>query len=175
MEISQVAIPMIEKVKSKLSGDIHMATYDQGDIIYLLRLGNQKKNWLKIGRRVRSHATAAGKLLLAFQSDEEIQRVTASNLDKYTNKTITCASILMKEIKKIRTAGYATSAEEFIENVYSIAVPIYNDSGVVIAAISLTRESPFPSSKIKEIVRELQLCSKLITENMGVNLYNDVP
>lgn len=174
MEISQVAIPMIEKVKSKLAGDIHLATYDQGDIIYLLRLGQKKKTWLKIGRRIRSHTNAAGKLLLAFQEDEEIQRVISTNLEKYTHKTITCPATLLKELKKIRTKGYATSAEEFVENVYSIAVPIYNDSGTVIAAISLTRETPFPEYQTKEIVRELQLCSKLITENMGVNRYNDV-
>ncbi|WP_408007980.1 IclR family transcriptional regulator [Pseudalkalibacillus sp. A8] len=174
LSIGQIAIPIFEKIKDKVRGDIHVVTYDKGDIVYLQRIPERLRALIHIGGRIRSHGTAAGKLLLAYQEAEEIDRVLQNELVAYTNRTITSSKELKSELDRIKSNGYSVSIGEFIEGICSIAVPIYNDSKKVIAAISLTRENMTPTNaKITELVNQLKMCSRLITENMVINDYNN--
>lgn len=109
-------------------------------------------------------------MLLANQSEKEIERVITDPLTKYTNKTIVSPHELKKEILEIRKRGYAVTMEEVRNGISSVAVPVYNDMWKVVGAISVTgAKSHFYASQFDQYVRELRTCSRRITERMGMD------
>lgn len=91
-----------------------------------------------IGRELPIHATALGKVLLAYM-DEEARDELLSKLsfERVTPRTIVSKSRFLAEIKKAREQGYATSVDEQYVGVRALCVPIRDASGAVRAAVSL--------------------------------------
>lgn len=93
---------------------------------------------LQPGNRVPSHCTPAGRVLLAAlppeQSDAWLAR---QELTAYTPHTITLPERLRTEIARTRAQGYACTDQEFTLGMRTIAVPLKNHRGDVVAALSL--------------------------------------
>ena len=60
------------------------------------------------------------------------------SLTRFTPKTITSLPELKKHLDTIRRNGYAVSDEEMIEGICSVAAPIFDHQGVVIASFSIS-------------------------------------
>lgn len=92
-----------------------------------------------IGRRVPAHATGGGKALLAFQPDAVHAALLATApCESLTVNTITSASAIREELDRIRARGYATEREEYEMGVGCFGVPVLDDDGHAIAAISVS-------------------------------------
>lgn len=96
-----------------------------GVCIEQIEVENTIKYSSKIGYATPLHSGAAGKILLAYQSDEIVDKVIENGLKKYTENTIISGNQLKKEIENIRNSGYAISYAETDIGVMSIAVPIF--------------------------------------------------
>ena len=176
LEVTQVALPYMDKISDKVKGVVQLVKYDQGEIVYLLRFPEHKDELIinSIGNRVPSHCTAAGKMLLAMQSEEEISSYLERDLVAYTDKTITSPEKLWNNLIEIRKKGYAISHEEFKNGVSAVALPIYDNSDQVIAAISVTKPTRFlrSTSQIEYILKEMRVYSRLISEKLGSFKYS---
>jgi DNA-binding IclR family transcriptional regulator len=151
--------------------EIQMNVYDKGGIVCLIKLPDDRDTRIltSMGMRVPCHCNAAGKVLLAYQKEEEISRVLQGELKRYTPKTITSAEKLRAEIEKIRKMGYAVSDEEYREELFTIAAPVFDSGNHVVAAVSVTRPKQLvTSSEVEFIVRELKTCSRLISEKLEI-------
>jgi IclR family KDG regulon transcriptional repressor len=170
MEVAQIALPLLKSMVDKVNGVIQLSTYDNGGIVYLLKIPEQKDSKIinTMGRRVPSHCTASGKLLLAHQDEEEIARYITQPLKAYTNKTICSSEELWNELILIRKRGYSISHGEYREMISSVAMPIFNDDDDVIASLSVTKPTHLMQSlQIKQIVEQMRVFSRLISEQMG--------
>jgi IclR family transcriptional regulator, acetate operon repressor len=86
-----------------------------------------------------AHTTAAGKVLLAPLSREELVRLYPSTrLARRTPRSITLRSALFKELEDARRKGYATSFEESAMGLAAVAAGVHDVRGRVIAALSLS-------------------------------------
>lgn len=104
-----------------------------------------------VGEERSLHAGSTGKVLGAFQGEEEIRRrLMEEPLKAYTEKTITAPSLLLEEYAKIRQQGYAISDGELNIGTIGIGAPIRNDTGTVWAAISIGA----PRMRVDEINKE---------------------
>lgn len=84
------------------------------------------------------HCTSSSKVILAYQSPEEINRVIYEKpLKKYTLKTIVDPKKLEKHLSKIKENGFAFCDEELEIGVKAMAVPIRNVYGKVDASITI--------------------------------------
>ncbi|GAB7389140.1 IclR family transcriptional regulator [Bacillaceae bacterium] len=169
LEVCQTALPLLKKMTQTVPGVIQLVIYDHGEIVYLLKLPEDKETRIfnSMGKRVSAHCTASGKVLLAHQSEKEIARVLRGGLKACTCKTITSAEQLKRELKKIREQGFGTSREEFKLGICSLAVPVFNDRKQVVAAISATGPCPlFSPMKIPFYLKEMKTYSRLITEQL---------
>jgi IclR family acetate operon transcriptional repressor len=118
----------------------HIAIQDGEYAVYIEKrevLGSVRlTTWL--GRRVHLHSTAIGKALLAFLPEEEVDQIVGKrSLLRLTPKTITSATLLKKELARVRAHGYAVGNEENETGVRAVAAPIFNDVGRVVAAVNL--------------------------------------
>lgn len=89
-------------------------------------------NWpIKIdlhpGSRLPIHATASGKLFLAYMKPRERRRLlTAAPLSRNTDRTIVSPELLEQELKKIKEEGVGYDNEELLTGMVAIAVPVFD-------------------------------------------------
>ena len=83
------------------------------------------------------HATAAGKVMLAWRPDQELRRLLKPPLKRFTSRTITDRKRLMAERALTRRNGYAQVWSEWFEDLVSVAAPVRNHRAEVIAALAV--------------------------------------
>lgn len=92
-----------------------------------------------VGNAVSMHSTGNGKLMLTQYTMEEIDAlIEKKGLYQYTENTICTKQDLLKELANIKEHGYAIDNEESEIGVRCVAYPVYNDSGKIIAGVSVT-------------------------------------
>lgn len=131
---------VLSELVNQIGETCNLTTLDGASVLYLDRV---EAPWpwrltLAIGEHVPLHCTASGKLFLALgpakQRDLLISQLT---LTPMTDATITTPSALRDECERIAADGYALDQQEFVDGLLAIAVPIFNDMGVVRAALAV--------------------------------------
>lgn len=170
MDFTMEARPFLRTLMEKTGETVHLAILDHDSVLYIitheskqaLRMGS------KVGTRAPVHSTAVGKVLLAFQPGEEIARIVARGLPASTPNTIVDVKALQRDLELVRTRSYAMDDEESELGLRSIAAPIRNDSGNVIAAISIA--GPVHRMTRKTLlgwVRELVAAAGAVSQRLG--------
>jgi DNA-binding IclR family transcriptional regulator len=136
-----------ETASIAIAGNEAVENIAQIDAKFLL----SSRNW--VGQKVPYHASAAGKVLLAFQ----VANVSSGKLEKLTSKTITNPSVLQAELEKVRLNGYAIIIDELEVGLVAISVPVRNEKSKVVAALSVSGPSTrLNANRIKEVTNLLQ-------------------
>ncbi len=118
----------------------NLAVLDRDGIVYIDRV---ECDWplrlqIGVGTKAPLHATAIGKLMLAYQPSRTRKRIlSAAPLQRYTEHTLTAPGPLEQHLKQIRRHGYATNNEENTPGMIGIAVPVFDGKGRVVAGLSL--------------------------------------
>jgi DNA-binding IclR family transcriptional regulator len=89
-------------------------------------------NWP--GRRIPLHASAMGKIFMAFGAAQP----PTGRLARLAPNTMTNLAELLRELERVRAAGYATTWEELEAGLCSVAAPVRGSRGTAIAAMSLS-------------------------------------
>jgi IclR family pca regulon transcriptional regulator len=126
-----------------LSGDLHescsASVLDNGDIVHIARAASSRLMAVRIdlGRRIPAYVTAMGRVLLASLSDDDLTAYFHTYDRPQLNvKTSTDEEHLRGTLLKARQHGYAIVDQELEHGIRSIAVPIRDPRGVVVAAIN---------------------------------------
>jgi DNA-binding IclR family transcriptional regulator len=137
-----LARPEMFELRQMLGWSTHLSVFDQhhGSIVHVerLRAGELERFPLNPSERVPFHATSSGKAHLAFCEEPAIERFTAQTLARFTAATLVDQRRLKGELESVRQSGYAFGCDEFITGVSSVAAPIFDTDGVVVAALSVT-------------------------------------
>jgi DNA-binding IclR family transcriptional regulator len=119
-----------------------------------------------------AHCTAAGKMLLAYLSVEERRALYKETqvLRRYTERTITDPAVLEVELGAIAERGYATDTGEFGDQYRSVAVPVRNDTGAVIAALSCGGFEDWMTPRLMERMRgEMVVFADELSHQLGLS------
>jgi IclR family acetate operon transcriptional repressor len=119
---------------------VQTAVLDGRQVVYVERLEspNTLRLFLEVGRRNDAHATGTGKCLLAFLDDDQLDRILDGwDLPAKTPHTITDPRELRRQLKEVRARGYADNLHESEMGVVSVAAPIRDRTGRVVAALSV--------------------------------------
>jgi IclR family transcriptional regulator, KDG regulon repressor len=139
MNVSSEARPYLFDLREKINESVHLAILDETEIMYVYNLEGTHAIRMRsdIGVRKPAYCTAEGQAILAFQPDDIIERVIAAGLTARTPKTITNAEKFVRELASTRQRGCAIEDEESEIGMISIAAPIRDDSGDVVAAVGI--------------------------------------
>jgi DNA-binding IclR family transcriptional regulator len=110
-----------------------------GDEVLCLDKGDSPPYWSRASglSEVPAHATAMGKVLLAFAPTDIVDHIIARGLQSYTPFTITTPGALRQSLAVTRLTGVAVSRREFRPDMHTVAVPAFGPGGTVIAALEL--------------------------------------
>ena len=140
LTLPEVAMPHLEELVEQVRESSSVSELDAGDVVYVARVPTRRimAVTISVGTRFPAYATSMGRVLLAAQPDAWLDAyLGAVSLHHLTGRTITTASGLGQELRKIRTRGWALVDQELEEGVRSIAAPIRDVDGTVIAAVNI--------------------------------------
>ena len=89
-----------------------------------------------LGKTDAPHATATGKAMLAWLPEDDMRRVLAHGMARFTPKTITEWPALIEALRHVRRNGYAVDDEEYQPGVICVGAAIRDHKGAVVGAIS---------------------------------------
>ena len=92
---------------------------------------------VKPGTRMDLHATAHGKIALAFGPAELLDGLSQETLRSWTPDTVTSLSALRKTVALIRKRGWATAANEIVPGVNALAAPIFDHRDAYTGAVAV--------------------------------------
>ncbi|MFP7296235.1 IclR family transcriptional regulator [Neobacillus niacini] len=172
LKFPEIAQPYMEKLRDEIGASIHLSILDGQEVVYVGSApvrGISAIN-VNIGMRLPAHATANGKLLLAYQSKETLmQMFHVSNLTPYTDKTLITPSEFQQQLETIRQTGYSITSGEFLPGIRSVAAPIFDRSGEILAALNVVAtESAYKEDFMDKIALPKVLeVSQLLSNYMG--------
>ncbi|HVT67341.1 MAG TPA: IclR family transcriptional regulator [Trebonia sp.] len=137
--LRQLAQPCLQDLFAATGSSVQLAVREGGHALCVEKIvGRQATPQPShIGQRLPLHATAVGKVLLAFSPPEVRDAVIRGALRRFTPYTIFTPGRLAQALEQARQAGFATSVEEMSLGTLAVAAPVCDSSGSVIAAISV--------------------------------------
>ncbi|TDP86099.1 IclR family transcriptional regulator [Aquabacterium commune] len=167
-----VAQPLMEDLTQTLHESSSAAVLDGDEIVYVLRVPAHKimSINLGVGSRLPAHCSSMGRVLLAgLPEDERERRVMAMHLTAKTPKTVTDPDRLLSVLGDVRRKGFALVSEELELGLMSLAVPVTDRQGRVVAALNVSTQ---PQRRTATELREqclpmLQAVAKRIGETMA--------
>ena len=113
-----------------------------------------------VGSMFPAHCTAAGKAILAYMADDEIQEVVRRNgLRQFTPFTITQITHLKENLRLIRQRGYSVDHQELERGLSGVAAPVLSAHERVIAAVGIA--GPTLRFRGKELAQKVALVTEI--------------
>jgi IclR family KDG regulon transcriptional repressor len=158
----------LSKLSKEQNESVYLAIMDGDESLVIEEVGIDEELRINspVGKRLKLHCTACGKILMASLSKEEREAYYSRNtLQSFTKYTITDISQLEKELETAKMEGVAFDKEEYRMGIWAAAAPIYNSNGSVIAAAGiLVLTSHIDSDNIQIYVRAVKSCAGEISQ-----------
>ncbi|HOM26180.1 MAG TPA: IclR family transcriptional regulator, partial [bacterium] len=167
----EITTPYLKKICEKAKETVELIIPDKGEILYIDKIESPQSIKLvaQIGSRYKTlHASAPGKVLLAYNNYVFEKFLKNRKLEKITEKTITNKMKLKKEIEKVRENGWAYDIGEARIDVTRISAPIFDYDGNLIGIIGIAGPSyRIDKKKIDEFGNYLKKVCDEISEKLG--------
>lgn len=141
MGLLRQAKPILEKIVDGCNETAYVAIFKEGYIVYLdvVETNLTVRVVSRVGSRMPAYCTAAGKVHLAFMSDEEVEEILpAREFKSYTPNTITDRETLRTQLRQVAEKGFALDDEELDLGVRCVAAPIRDYTRRIVGAISVS-------------------------------------
>lgn len=167
----ETAIPHMERLRAESGETVLLSTLNaRGDVRRLAKCVSRQpvRYDVNLDAPIAAYCTATGRVLLAYASPDLVEAYFARvRILSYTGYTVTDPTRLRAILGKVRRDGYAVNDQEFITGSTGLAVPIFDSSGVVVAALNLgTLTSRFVQRR-EEFILLLRSTGDRISRELG--------
>jgi IclR family KDG regulon transcriptional repressor len=173
MGLLQQARPIMVEVVKACHESAYVAVMRKGQVVPLDMVESDQPVRIvsHIGENLPLYCTAAGKVHLAFEPVEEVQRSFPNGFEQHTTNTITDRSVLLEQLKTIAGLGYAVENGEFLTDVRTVAVPIRDYTRTVVGSLAVSGPSyRIPSERIEREIAPLVLkAGRELSSRLGYN------
>ncbi|MGA9858634.1 MAG: IclR family transcriptional regulator C-terminal domain-containing protein [Solirubrobacteraceae bacterium] len=141
LTLPEVAQPHMETLVAQVNESSSISVLDGPDVVYVARVPTRRimSITLSVGTRLPAYATSMGRVLLAaLPADELDVRLAATELRPLSSHTITDEVQLRAALDRAREQGWAAVDQELEEGLRSLAVPIHDAAGTVLAALNVS-------------------------------------
>ncbi|OOY33432.1 IclR family transcriptional regulator [Thioclava sp. F36-6] len=139
LPLPQIVQPWLDQLTDRIGQSCSVSILDGTEIVYLARAAQRRVMSIGLmpGSRLPAHCTSMGRVLLAALPPEEARAaVEASDLTPRTAYSLTDPGEILARIDQVRRDGYAVIDQEVEIGLRSIAVPLYDMHGRVVAALN---------------------------------------
>lgn len=170
--LTQIAQEHLEKLAEATHESCSASVMDGVDIVYIARASTNRimTIGLSVGARLPAYCTSMGRVLLASYNASSLDQYFATaDLRARTDRTITSIEALRAELTKIREQGWCLLDQELEDGVRSIAVPVHDATGTVVASVNIsTHASQVTLDRLMEsYLPQLQVCAADIDQDLA--------
>jgi DNA-binding IclR family transcriptional regulator len=171
LSLEVVARPAMESLASTYSMSCNLAILDNGQVVYMAVA--EKPGFMRyspiIGYRHYIHCSALGKAMTAQLPEKEVRHyLQMHGMPALSPYTITDADKLIANLEEVYRQGYALDEQEGAVGVFCLAVPIWDHTQKIIAAMSLSGASTlFTPEVIKKISDDMKQHARNISLQLG--------
>lgn len=139
MPLPQIVQPLLDTLSEKVGQSSSVSILDGGEIVYVARAAQRRVMSIGLmpGSRLPAYCTSMGRVLLAALPEDQARDLLTAPLPARTPRTLTDPALILAELACIRAQGYAVIDQEVELGLQSIAVPIRNARGKVVAAANI--------------------------------------
>ena len=129
------------RLHKAVGASVHLAVLDRDSVVVVAsqEAGQDLRTSSALGLRLPIHATAAGKVILAYMdSPRQVELLERITTRPFTGKTETSPAELRSELDLTRARGYALEYQEYDEGSVSVAAPILDMEGKPVGAVCIS-------------------------------------
>jgi IclR family KDG regulon transcriptional repressor len=170
IQLRSEAQPFLKQLSKAYGCAAHLVILLGNEAFYLEKVENPDAlvTYSQIGKKLPLHATAAGKILLAYMPEKKQESLLAGQLASYTKNTIADVEVLRVCLSRIKENGYAFDNEELEEGLRCVAAPIRDFNGQVSAAVSISALAvKLKWEENPELIEDVKNTARMISERMG--------
>lgn len=172
-DIRRAALPDLDRLRDETKETVHLAVLDAMEVVYLDKRHGLHPIGLmssRVGGRSPAYCTGLGKVLLAFEDPPDVDaHFRTGGLHRFTERTLTDVDDLLDHLEAVRDRGYALDLGEHEPEVRCVAAPVFDGSGDVVAAISISG----PASRLgelddhRELIERTRRAAEAVSAKLG--------
>ena len=141
--LREAALPFLEDLYEVTHENVQLGVREGHDVVYIERIAGRRAVGVltRVGGRFPLHASGIGVVLLAYAPERVRREVLDGNLERFTDHTVTDPARLKRILAQVRRDGVAISDRQVTDDAMSVAAPITNPRGEVIAALSIVAKA----------------------------------
>jgi IclR family pca regulon transcriptional regulator len=154
--LASAAQPLLDRCRDRLHESCSLGVLDGGEVFYQARAETSRimSIALFVGTRLPAYCTSMGRVLLAHLSETALRDyLDTLVLHPRTSRTVTSKAEFREILMNVRRTGYAVIDQELELGLRSIAVPVRDREGTVVASINVGTQSARVS--IRELSQRL--------------------
>lgn len=141
LNITDITQPIVESLSRQLNESCSLAVLDGHDIVYIARVPVRRIMTISlgVGARLPAFCASLGRVLLSQLNSQELKTwLTALKPEKFTTRTLISKEQIRLAIEMAGKQGYSFVDQELELGLCSIAVPIHNAQGRIVAALNVS-------------------------------------
>lgn len=164
--VQQIALPFMRDLLDITGFPIHLAVREGLHVVFIerLTLSGSGTGHPKVGSRYPLHVTSVGLMLLAHAPASVQEEFLARPLAAHTRLTVTDPKELRLSLAAIRERGFAVSDRQIVLDAISVAAPIRDLNGDVVAAMSVN--TPIGRLKEQSLAHAVQATALAVTRSL---------
>ncbi|MEU5878584.1 IclR family transcriptional regulator [Spirillospora sp. NPDC047279] len=137
--LRECALPFLEDLSQVTRENVQLAVREGTELVFVERIAGTSAVPVltRVGGRFALTATGVGLVLLAYAPPEVQEEVLARPIKRYTDRTMITSREVRAALADTRTRGYAVSDRQVTMDALSVAAPVHDAAGEVVAAVSL--------------------------------------
>lgn len=137
LTLNNVATPLIYELWKKTGENTCLGIRNGDKVMYIQHFDSTKTVRVasSVGGMYDLYCSAPGKVILAYSSDDYLEKYMSRTLKKMTRNTITEKNDLLLELQKVKKEGFAIDNEEYGNGILCFAAPIFDNTEGVIGAV----------------------------------------
>ena len=141
--LREAALPFLEDLYEVTHENVQLGVREGHDVIYIERIAGRRAVGVltRVGGRFPLHASGIGLVLLAHAPERVQREVLEERLQRFSEYTITDPARLKRVLAQVRRDGVAVSDRQVTNDAVSVAAPITDGRGEVIAALSIVAKA----------------------------------
>jgi IclR family KDG regulon transcriptional repressor len=170
LEIHRESKDILKKLVEDLGETAHISVLEGNEITYVHKIEckDPVPLFTSIGRKNPLSCTSSGKILLAFQKDNAVARIIEEGLPIMGPNSITDPDQLKAQLLQIKKQGYSICINEWDGNSVSIAAPVRDYTGDVVAAVSVAGTNErIKENKINLFLESIMKAATNISNQLG--------
>lgn len=171
-DLRQEAHPVLERLAAGVGETANLSIRSGDHLVYIDQVQSSRlvRMFTRVGSSAPLYCTGAGKLFLAFGPGgaTELDRyLTQTHLEPHTPATLTSPQALREELERIYHRGYSFDQEEMEEGVVCVAAPVFDHSGQLVAALSVSGPTGRMLSEPDRVIEPVRSSAVQISQGLG--------